>query len=151
MIACEKGHDEIAQVLLNAGADINTQDANGNTGLHLATMNNSTRLIELLLCRQSSNLGLRNKEGRTAMEYARNQALFHQAIHQQNKNSIRIYDARTEAGSQHTNSFSEDKVGPNHFKIHALIGRGSFGEVYLVEKLDNNNLLAMKILHKSKI
>ena len=32
-----------------------------------------------------------------------------------------------------------------------MIGRGSFGEVYLVEKLDTNQLLAMKILHKSKI
>lgn len=27
-----------------------------------------------------------------------------------------------------------ERVGPEHFRIVNLIGRGSFGEVYLVEK-----------------
>lgn len=45
----------------------------------------------------------------------------------------------------------EEKVGPNNFIIHGLIGKGSFGEVYLVEKKESEMLYAMKVLHKSKI
>jgi len=30
-----------------------------------------------------------------------------------------------------------NKVKPDDFHIHGLIGKGSFGEVYLVEKKDN--------------
>jgi len=45
----------------------------------------------------------------------------------------------------------EEKIGPQSFTVHALIGKGSFGEVYLVEKKDNGNYYAMKMLHKSKI
>lgn len=45
----------------------------------------------------------------------------------------------------------QEKVGPSSFICHALLGRGSFGEVYLVEKLNTNSLYAMKILSKDKI
>lgn len=31
----------------------------------------------------------------------------------------------------------EDKVGPSNFTVIGLIGKGSFGEVYLVEKKNN--------------
>ena len=35
--------------------------------------------------------------------------------------------------------------------MHGLIGKGSFGEVYLVEKKGSTMLYAMKVLHKSKV
>ncbi|CAD8045249.1 unnamed protein product [Paramecium primaurelia] len=151
MIACSLGAEEITQQLITAGADINVQDINKNTCLHLATMNERQKIIDLLLNKQSLNLNLKNKENKIAMDYSSNQQIFLQAMQKQNNNSIKIYDARTDFGSENSNSFNEDKVGPHHFKVHALIGRGSFGEVYLVEKLDTNQLLAMKVLHKSKI
>ncbi|CAD8065274.1 unnamed protein product [Paramecium sonneborni] len=151
MIACSLGVEEITQQLITAGADINSQDINKNTCLHLATINQRQKIIDLLLNKQSLNLNLKNKENKIAMEYSSNQQIFLQAMQKQNNNSIKIYDARTDFGSENCNSFNEDKVGPHHFKVHALIGRGSFGEVYLVEKLDTNQLLAMKVLHKSKI
>lgn len=44
-----------------------------------------------------------------------------------------------------------EKIGPNSFLILGLIGKGSFGEVYLVEKKNTKTLNAMKVLHKSKI
>ena len=46
---------------------------------------------------------------------------------------------------------TDEKIGPNDFSVHGLIGKGSFGEVYLVEKKSNKTLYAMKVLHKDKI
>jgi protein-serine/threonine kinase len=48
-------------------------------------------------------------------------------------------------------TLTEEKIGPNSFIVHGMIGKGSFGEVYLVEKRHSSQLLAMKVLHKSKI
>lgn len=53
--------------------------------------------------------------------------------------------------------WEEDSVGPEHFRIGAKLGQGSFGHVYIVEKLNimpdgssvpTGNLYAMKILNK---
>lgn len=32
---------------------------------------------------------------------------------------------------------NDEKIGPHSFHVHGLIGKGSFGEVYLVEKRAN--------------
>ena len=45
----------------------------------------------------------------------------------------------------------KDLVGPDSFVAHKLLGKGSFGEVYLVEKLGCKTLFAMKVLSKAKI
>jgi serine/threonine protein kinase len=53
--------------------------------------------------------------------------------------------------------FEEEEVGPEHFRIGAKLGQGSFGHVYIVEKLnimpdgtkvETGNLYALKILNK---
>lgn len=43
------------------------------------------------------------------------------------------------------------QVTPDHFVAHQLLGTGSFGEVYLVEKISDKKLYAMKVLNKTKI
>ena len=45
----------------------------------------------------------------------------------------------------------EEKVGPSNFVCLALLGQGSFGEVYLVKKKDSNDFYAMKVLDKCRI
>ena len=56
--------------------------------------------------------------------------------------------------------FEEDEVGPENFRIGAKLGQGSFGQVYIVEKLNtaggkepvpSGNYYAMKILNKKQI
>jgi serine/threonine protein kinase len=47
--------------------------------------------------------------------------------------------------------FKEKRIGPDQFIAHQLLGTGSFGEVYLVEKISSKRLYAMKVLTKSKI
>ena len=45
----------------------------------------------------------------------------------------------------------EDLVGPNDFDVLSIIGKGSFGQVYLVKLKKDNTLYAMKVLDKKKI
>ncbi len=57
-----------------------------------------------------------------------------------------------ECRSPLTNSLeSGEKITPNSFLCHALIGKGSFGEVYLVQKKNTKTFYAMKALNKDKI
>jgi serine/threonine protein kinase len=53
--------------------------------------------------------------------------------------------------------WEEDSVGPDNFRVLSKLGQGSFGVVYLVEKLNiaedgtrfqTGELYAMKILNK---
>lgn len=43
------------------------------------------------------------------------------------------------------------KVGPHDFRGIYQLGKGSFGEVYLVEKLDTGEFFALKVLKKEKV
>jgi serine/threonine protein kinase len=59
-----------------------------------------------------------------------------------NSNSSKVFDSGVS---------SSKRVGPHSFKAIRPIGVGSFGEVFLVEKIDSGKLYAMKILKKDKI
>jgi len=43
------------------------------------------------------------------------------------------------------------KVGPHDFRGLMQLGKGSFGEVYLVEKKDTQEVFALKVLRKEKV
>ena len=45
----------------------------------------------------------------------------------------------------------KEQIGPQNFLAHKLLGKGSFGEVYLVEKVGTKTFYAMKVLSKAKI
>ena len=45
----------------------------------------------------------------------------------------------------------KEYIGAHSFTAHELLGTGSFGEVYLVEKISDGTLHAMKVLSKEKI
>ena len=49
------------------------------------------------------------------------------------------------------NPNSSKKIGPSSFICLALLGQGSFGEVYLVQQKNTQNYFAMKVLDKKRI
>ena len=53
--------------------------------------------------------------------------------------------------SEDSEANKEEKVGPSNFVCLALLGQGSFGEVYLVKKKDTDDFYAMKVLDKCRI
>jgi hypothetical protein len=76
--------------------------------------------------------------------------------HKSNQIQIKNNDYVLSSGSDYftsddNTSLDEDKISPSNFMCHALLGKGSFGEVYLVEKKNLKQLYAMKVLSKDKI
>ena len=49
------------------------------------------------------------------------------------------------------NSIEEERITPTSFICLAMLGRGSFGEVYLVQKINTKVLYAMKVLSKDRV
>ena len=46
---------------------------------------------------------------------------------------------------------NKTEAGPSLFNAHQLLGQGSFGEVFLVERTTDQKLFAMKVLQKKKV
>jgi protein-serine/threonine kinase len=103
--------------------------------------------VELLLKRQSLDRSIRNRFGQIASELSKEgeiTRMFSEANLALQTGSIPIIDLRS--------SFSEgEKVGCEDFTVHGMIGKGSFGEVFFVQRKDTEEVFAMKVLHKSKI
>ena len=49
------------------------------------------------------------------------------------------------------NSIEEERITPSNFICLAQLGKGSFGEVYLVQKINTKEKFAMKVLRKERI
>src|SRR5262249_25331612 len=60
---------KMVQLLLEKGANINIQNASGQTPLMLAILNQNRGIVHLLLA-QGADLIIRNKEGNNALGYA---------------------------------------------------------------------------------
>ncbi|CAD8196387.1 unnamed protein product [Paramecium octaurelia] len=70
----------------------------------------------------------------------------------QNNTNKKIWKFQNLAKFQNVNLLKY-KMTPNMFNFYQLLGKGSFGEVYLVDKIgsENRKLFAMKILKKERM
>jgi serine/threonine protein kinase len=156
------------KVLIKAGADIHSKDNQGNTPLHLASANKRKNCMDLLL-EAGGRLDEKNNDGMSALDLADRSfaALYElQRVNQSKTNAPTLkhlkFPVRKEgeenksthmesANSVSKSIFTARTVGPKDFKVHCLIGTGSFGDVYLVEKKDNKQLYALKVLLKENV
>ena len=58
MMACQKGWTRLVKLLLDYKCDVNYQDPNGQSALHLAVMYKHQEVVDLLLKHKSTDLDL---------------------------------------------------------------------------------------------
>ena len=54
-------------------------------------------------------------------------------------------------GPEEEKEFCSKAININHFKLEKVIGRGSFGKVFMVRLKSTGELFAMKILKKDMV
>ena len=171
-IACKGNCKTVVQTLVRAGANLNVVDSDGNTPLHLAVLGEYRDIVHWLLVR-GADLTIHNLEGKTAADLAKKEVLNMfiaclRGAESSPLSKMHITKSRREevkymmnrvtsqhAGHSLSNPDIENTVvkkpGPLDFEALQLLGKGSFGEVYLVQKVDTLKLYAMKVLPKDKI
>lgn len=151
-LACRESHLQVSQLLVRSGADLNKKNIQGNTPLHLAAISNSCTLVSWLLTR-SPDTSLKNLAEMTAEECGSEDVK--RAFQKHFKRTIvsagpNLNQSQKILSKSRTTDYHE-KIAPSHFLVLRELGKGSFGEVFLVSKQDTNQLFAMKVLQKDKI
>ena len=150
-VACSAGFLQVTQLLVRSGSEINRKNLDGNTPLHLACLNGNAELVNWLLSR-NPNLELMNLKGVRAEELGADaiQKLFL-------KYSKRtIINSGPSLNPCHKKAMSKVpsaavRIQTSNFEVLKELGKGSFGEVFLVRKQDTGALYAMKVLQKEKM
>ncbi len=60
MLAARKANATLTEILLRLGADVNTQDDNGNTALMCAIECGNVEMVKMILARPELNLDLKD-------------------------------------------------------------------------------------------
>ena len=159
MIAAYRGDVYIVQLMSTRIGDINKQDNNGNSVIHYATLQDNEDIFLFLKTIPNIDLYIKNNLGKNCLDFCEErkrkkiQKLLKQDLKQDNNDASQLKDLPKK---KKTFNFSTDiapkkTVSLKDFIIHSKIGKGSFGQVYLIEKNDKNQLFALKVLKKKKI
>ena len=166
-LSCIRGHLEVSQLLVRSGADVNVQDFEGNTPLHLAVEQGYVQLIAWILTK-SPDVTLANRNGKLPLQCTNNPEIANLIKEYYRRNALELPAGRISLGKTidksrnepkriqisdvaQANDNKDGKVGPMDFEVLQVLGKGSFGEVFLVQKHDTKMLYAMKVLRKDKI
>lgn len=160
MVACNAGNHPMFTLLLTAGANYMETDQDSNCCLHYAAQGGS-----LDLCRELNNLGLpldgKNARGRLPEDCAKSDEIKVFLKSKREANDEFFVPIFSFTFDKIKNMFSSNddvpranerlKVWPTDFEVLSLLGRGSFGEVFLAKKKDTGIKYAMKVLNKQKV
>lgn len=70
-----RGHEDVCQILITAGADINQVDDNEDTSLHYASREGHKRILEILLRKPSLQINKKNTLGLEAYQLSSNEEI----------------------------------------------------------------------------
>jgi hypothetical protein len=173
MVCCFKGNGKMARHLISLRASVELTDDKGNTALHFAVRSDNLECLRAVLESQTVDILCKNSEGKAAIDLAKSSemkdAILKASSASEDKNYGRCIQitsvknenfftisrdnglTRTSDTDSSGRSREVDDLGPKDFVIHAQIGKGSFGEVFLVERKATGALYAMKVLYKNTI
>ena len=70
MIAAWHGRDDLVEALIEAGACLNQQDANGFTPLIKACLRGHPSSAKIILSQDKTDIDIRDRDGKTALDWA---------------------------------------------------------------------------------
>lgn len=165
--ASTQGYKEIVEWLLRKNPPLNVKNLLGRTPADIA-LNYETYLVFYEHCkRENIEVPLtgytRTIVHHTLMHNSREDqinALLKKSSNMPNSNDLKVFSERPKLQKAKQNkkpiNFSKlvlppSKVTPSDFRGLLQLGKGSFGEVYLVEKVDTLEKFALKVLRKEKV
>ena len=152
-LACSSGCMSVVQALIRAGANLDVVDLDGNSPLHLTVLGRHKEILQWML-KRGPDLTIRNLEGKTAADVADCDTLTVLLV---GLRTAQMSTPKSHRETQYFRSLSTAdatpmrRLSPQDFHLLQRLGKGSFGEVFLVRKLDSQKLYAMKVLQKDKI
>lgn len=142
------------ELLLRKGAESNIQDVYGNSPLHYAFAAKHDSVIDLLK-QSGASSELKNNEGsipeQLRVNYYNNSGISDEGYTVQSPNIMKFSSMIEEINNLFLAPYSGLGLAPSDFTPLKFLGKGSFGEVYLVKKKDSGQKYAMKILAKNKM
>ena len=164
-LACINDQIAIAQLLVRSGAQINIVDLDDNSPLHYVVQNGNKELLEWLISKQP-DLNIKNSEGKIPLEMNPRESIKEMLKKEMVSNNpvlpipkqidfigmIEKINTLIKKSPRNSEDFDvSQRLAPEHFRPIQMLGKGSFGEVFLVEKKETRQRFAMKILMKNKI
>ena len=148
-LSCLSGHYLISQLLIRSGTLINFQDNLKNTPMHYAVMSRNEKLINYLFTK-FGNLNIENSEGVKPIDLLRSHNLRIDCLPEECQN-INISDTSCLSEDVVVEFEAHPSLSFHDFEAIQMLGRGSFGEVFLVKMRSTGKKYAMKVLRKDKI
>ena len=156
-LACQNKQAKISQILLSHQINLDQEDIFGNTALHYAFISNNSQIIEQLLEKGANKLK-KNIKGELPEDLNFNFNFYNAGSgvsddcyivkdHDEAKYSSMI----EEINNFFFKPYSGLSLSPHDFIPLKVLGKGSFGQVFLVKKRDTQEKFAMKILAKNKV
>ena len=153
-LAAMKGHEEVTELLIASGAGVNIVDEDGCAAIHYAAGFNHVQVARALLA-CDCDISLINSINKTAYEMASGPDMIQLFQAYQQRLALSTLPIQPDITPIQVTQVAGSTVTPEtfyaDFKPVFLIGKGSFGEVYLVVRISTQELYALKLLRKDKV